>query len=73
MACHAHSLRSAGAPIVANAKYVTCDGNGTWCYQHGGETGNSKSFTNSRLACQALNGDLVWWWVQATCPLCGWL
>jgi hypothetical protein len=51
----------AGAPIVANAKYVTCDANGTWCYQHGGES-NGKTFTNSRLACQALNGDLVWWW-----------
>jgi hypothetical protein len=50
----------AGAPIVENAKYVTCDNNGTWCYQHGGES-SGKTFTNSRLACQALNGDLVWW------------
>jgi hypothetical protein len=62
---------TAGAPIVANAKYVTCDGNGTWCYQHGGES-NTKSFTNSRLACQALNGDLVWWWVAALVPSCTW-
>ena len=58
---------AAGAPIVANAKYVTCDGNGTWCYQHGGES-NGKTFTNSRLACQALNGDLVWWWVLVLWP-----
>jgi hypothetical protein len=53
----------AGAPVVSNAKYVVCDQNGTWCYQHGGET-NTKSFTNARLACQALNGDLAWWWVS---------
>jgi hypothetical protein len=51
---------------VANAKYVTCDANGTWCYQHGGES-NGKTFTNSRLACQALNGDLVWWCAAAGC------
>jgi hypothetical protein len=63
--CKPTGTTPAGAP-VHNSKYVTCDNNGTYCYQHGGES-NGKTFTNSRLACQALGGDLVWWCACSCC------